>query len=93
MHGPPLPEGEGDAQPISWIRRRGRRTGCGGQVQDVTAQSDGKVVVKLDTTGSDFKDQTMVALVANAVLNKVPEVKQLTLTWSSGARIGVYTAK
>jgi hypothetical protein len=69
-------------------------TDYAGQVHDVTAQSDGTVSVTLDSTGSsDFGDKVMPDIVANAVLGEVPEVKQLTLLWSTGAQIGVYTPK
>lgn len=64
-----------------------------GYVQDVSAQSDGKVSITLNSTGSDFQDQAMPQVVATKVLDRVPAVKQLTLSWSDGASIGVYTAK
>jgi hypothetical protein len=76
------------------VRTAIESTDYGGQVHDVTASSDGKVAVTLDSTGSSgFGDKVMPGVVANAVLSKVPAVKQLTLSWASGAQIGVYTAK
>lgn len=86
--------GGNDAALASTVRAAAESSGYASQVRDVTAQGDGSVTISLDPTGSDFKDQTMVALVPNAVLNKVPAVKKLTLKWATtGAEIGVYTAK
>jgi hypothetical protein len=69
-------------------------TDYGHEFRGVTAQSDGAVTVTLDSTGSsDFGDKVMPDIVANAVLSKVPEVKQLTLLWTTGAQIRVYTPK
>jgi len=76
------------------VRTAAASTSYAAQVADVTAGSDGKVTIKLDSTGSaSFGDKIMPQLIANAVLNDVPGVKQLTLTWSNGSPIGVYTAK
>jgi len=66
-------------------------------VEGVTAQSDGKVTVMLSGNGSptstSWIENAVAPMIAFEVLDKVPEVKELTVAWDATHPIGVWKQK
>jgi hypothetical protein len=70
--------------------------GNGSYVGGVTAQSDGKVTVTLtgaSPSSTSWMEGAVAPMIATEVLEKVPEVKELTVAWDATHPIGVYKQK
>ena len=66
-------------------------------VEGVTAQTDGKVTVTLNGAGTpsstSWIEGAVAPMIAFEVLDKVPEVKELTVAWDATHPIGVWKQK
>ena len=62
-------------------------------VEGVTAQSDGKVTVTLTGAATSWIENAVAPMIAFEVLDKVPEVKELTVAWDATHPIGVWKQK
>jgi hypothetical protein len=71
--------------------------GNGTYVESVSAESDGKVTVTLNgassPTSTSWIESAVAPMIAFEVLDKVPEVKELTVAWDAAHPIGVWKQK